>query len=294
MKIIIAVLLAASLFSSAAYAQITFGDPAEQEVSVKISDNGDVHVTHHVKDSKKTQQVEFLSPDYTNFTIIDEDNEEPQYAEASGQNPGIVLFPTKNNVTIEYDIPNAVKQRSGMWTWDYRYLANTEFYLPSSVKLPYVNGNLIQLGNQKGIQCHGCQVFLEYELEPTIITKQVEWEGKSFDVKIITLADIPKLDLDQPAKSLSFEVTEPGKHITLVIPRELLWSPYDVALNDKLILKQERLDVDGKVWLHIIPKEKGTLKITGVSVVPEFPFATILVLSTAMAAIVYTTRFSRR
>lgn len=294
MKLILGILLVSILFSPAAFAQVQFGDPAQQQVSIKISENGDAHVTHVIQNSRNTQQVEFLSSDFTNFTIIDKEGDEPQYAEAGGERPGIVLFPTTKNVTIEYDLKGIVKQRSGMWTWDYIYGASTAFYLPDQVTLFYANGNLVQLGDQKGIQCHGCQIFLEYELEPTIITKQVKWEDKSFDVKIITLADIPELNLDQPNKSLSFDVTEPNKHITLIIPKELLWPSYEVALNDKLILKQERPDTEGKVWVHIIPKEKGTVKITGVSVVPEFPLATILVLSAAMIGVVYASRFSRR
>ena len=82
-------------------------------------------------------------------------------------------------------------------------------------------------------------------------------------------------------------------YITLIIPRDLLWNPYEVSLNDKLIKKQERVDQDNYVWLHLNPEEKGILKIQGVSVVPEFPLTTVLILSAAMSVVVYTVRFNR-
>jgi predicted secreted protein with PEFG-CTERM motif len=294
MKIILALLLVSGIFSYAAFAQeIKIGEPAVQQVSIRISENGDAHVTHEVKKTKTPKQVEFLSPDFTNFTIIDDEGAEPMYAEAGGENPGIVLFPTNEDVIIEYDIEGIVQEKGGLWMWDYVYLADTSFFLPEGVDLFYVNENLVRLGDQKGFLCHGCQVKLEYELEPTILTKQLSWEGKTFDVKIITQTDISDLALDQPKKTISFDVTEPNKYVTLIIPRDLLWNPYEVSLNDKLILKQERVDSDNNVWLHIIPNETGTVTILGVSVVPEFPLAAVLVLSASMAAVLYVNRLNR-
>lgn len=294
MKILLAALLVCSIFSYSAFAQeIQIGDPAVQQVSIRISEEGDVHVTHEVKKAKTTQQVQFLSADYTDFTIIDDEGQEPMYAEAGGEKPGIVLFPTTEDITIEYDVKGLVKERNGLWSWDYVYLAETAFYLPDGVELFYVNKSLVNLGDQEGFLCHGCQVLLEYELKPTTQTQQLSWEGKTFDVQIITQAKISKLTLDQPKKIISFDVEEPNKYITLIIPRDLLWNPYEVALNSNLILKQERVDEDNNVWVHITPKEKGTVTILGVSVVPEFPFAVILVMSAAMVAAIYANRLNR-
>ena len=67
-----------------------------------------------------------------------------------------------------------------------------------------------------------------------------------------------------------------------------------MLLNDKPIKKQERMGEDNLVWLHLKPNETGTIEIIGVSVVPEFPFAMILVLSISMMVAVYANRLSRR
>lgn len=293
MKIILGIFIA-TLFSSAAFAQeIQIGDPAIQKLSLKISENGDVHVIHEIQSSKNTQQVQFLSPDYENLTIIDDEGEKPEYAEAGGEKPGIVLFPTRDDVTLEYDIKGIVQNRGGLWTWDFVYLADSSFFLPDGVRLFYVNNNLVDLKDQEGFRCHGCQVMLQYELKPTIVTETIQWEDKQFDVNIITQQDI-SLKLDQPNKRLSFEVDEANQFVTLIIPQELLWNPYEVLLNDKPIKKQERMGEDNLVWLHLKPNDTGTIEIIGVSVVPEFPFAMILVLSISMMVAVYANRLSRR
>jgi len=272
-----------------------FGQTADQQVSIKIAENGDAHVTHVVKaDEDNSQQVPYRSANFINFTIVNSKGAEPQYAEAGGKSPGVVIFPSKRDTTIQYDIPSFVKLHDKLWTLDYLYLADSAFYLPESVKLFYANSNLVQLKDEKGFTCHGCQVKLEYELKPTILTRQVKWEDKTFDVKVLTIIDMPELKLDQKNMSLNFDVTQPKEHITLIIPKELLGNPYDVSLNDKLIKKQERVDTEGKVWIHIIPNEKGHVHIQGVTVVPEFPLASVLVLSVSMIAVVYVSRLSRR
>ena len=69
MRLIIALLLLAGILSSSAIAQeIKIGEPADQVVSVRISENGDAHVTHNVKKTDSPKQVEFLSTDFTNFS----------------------------------------------------------------------------------------------------------------------------------------------------------------------------------------------------------------------------------
>ncbi|MFM7796389.1 MAG: hypothetical protein ACKO7N_06455, partial [Candidatus Nitrosotenuis sp.] len=201
MRLIIALLLLAGILSSSAIAQeIKIGEPADQVVSVRISENGDAHVTHNVKKTNSPKQVEFLSTDFANLKVIDKNGEEPSYGKISGKNSGIVLFTTNDDVMIDYDLQGIVQDKNGLWTWDYKYTTDTAFYLPEKVDLFYANGNLVKLGGKKGLNCHGCQIKLEYEMSPSIIKKQVTWEGKTFDVQIITQTKISELTLDQPNK----------------------------------------------------------------------------------------------
>jgi hypothetical protein len=297
MKIILGLLILSIVISPIAFAQqdTKFGQNAVQRVSITISDNGDAHVTHQVKtDIQNTQYVPYIASNLSNLNVTDSEGASVQYAQALGKTPGIVVFPTKTDTIIKYDISGAVKLKDGLWTWDYNYLEDSVFYLPENVKLFYANTHLVQLKEKKGLNCHGCQIKLEYELKPTFVSQKIKWEDKSFDIQTLTLVDMQKIKLDQRSKSLSFDVTQPNQHITLIIPKELLGNPYDVYLNENLIKKQENVDVKDNVWLHIIPSQKGTIRIQGVTVVPEFPLTSVLVLSASMITVLYLTRLSHR
>ncbi len=275
--------MALFLASGPVFAQeISFGDPAKQAVKITINENGDAHVTHVIEDSKKPQQVQVVRNDYTNLQILDENGGSPQYGESGGEKTNFVIFPNDDRVLIDYDLPNAVTQEDGLWTWHYVYLASTAFYLPDKVDLIFVNNNPVNLGNHEGIRCHGCEMTLEYELEKTETTKQIQWEDKKFDVRVITQADINSFEFDQPNKKISFGVGKANEYVTLIIPLELLWKPYEVFLDGEKILKHEFYS-DGKdAWLNFKPAKAGKIEIIGVSAVPEFPIAALLVLGVAM------------
>jgi hypothetical protein len=295
-KIVLSIIISALFLTTCtAFAQeVSFGIPADQEVKITISENGDAHVTHTVEESNQAQQLTVIRDDFTNLQITDENGGSPQYGEAGGEKPGFVIFPAEDKVLVEYDLANAVTEKDGMWTWDYLYLASTAFYLPEKIDLVFVNTLPVNLIGQKGIKCHGCQAKLEYELEKTEITKQVQWEDKKFDVRIITQTDIESFEFDQPDKKLSFDVSEANKYITLVIPLELIWNPYDVFLNGEKILKREFYSDGKEVWLNIKTNETGTVEIIGVSAVPEFPIAIVLILGVAMIFAAKFTKFSPR
>ncbi|MEW6044335.1 MAG: hypothetical protein AB1608_08725 [Thermoproteota archaeon] len=278
-----------------AFAQeISFGQPAVQTVKITISENGDAHVTHIVDPSTQSRQLDLIRDDFTNLQVTDEDGNSPQYAETGGEKYSLLIFPTDNKVFVDYDLKDAVTQRDDLWTWDYLYLASTQFYLPEQVELVFLNENPLNFVGQKGINCHGCDLTLEYELKTTQTTKQIQWEDKKFDLTIITQADIQSVEFDQPAKSLSFEVNETDEYITLIIPLELLWNPYEVFLNGEKIQKHEFYSDGTNVWLNFKPKQTGTIEIVGVSAVPEFPLMGILVLGVAMVFAAKFGKFSRR
>lgn len=292
-KIVLGIAIILLFSTGIVYGQeLKLGDPAIQKVKVTVSENGDVHIVHEVKNSKNLQQVAFISNNFTNLHVSDKEGNKPEYAETNAKNVGLALFPTKEDVIVEYDVKGTVMKKDGLWTLDYEYLADTIFYLPKEIKLIYINNSILNLENKNGIFCHGCKAKIEYESTPTEITKTVQWEEKKFDVKIITLAKISSLNLDQPNKKISFDVKENNKYITLIIPKELLGNPYQVLLNGEPILKQERAIDNDSVLLHIKPAQMGTIEIVGVSVVPEFPLVTTLVLSVAMFTIIFSKRFN--
>jgi len=291
-KIIFGVIITSLLFSSAAYAQeVNFGKAALQTVKIELDEKGNAHITHIVEKSKEPQQLNVLRDDFINLDITDEDGGSTQYAEASGERLGFLIFPSNDRVLVQYDLPNAATERNGLWTWDYLYLASTVFYLPEDTTIVFVNRNPILLGEVQGVRCHGCQVMLEYELNSEEKIQQITWEDKTFDVKILTNGEMSELRFDQPNKRISFDIMEKDKYVTLMIPKALLWNPYEVLLDGDKLLKHEFYSTDDAVWLNFKSNQTGTVDIIGVSAVPEFPLAGILVLGAAM---VFAAKFGSR
>lgn len=283
MKQIIFALVFVSLLSSTAFAQeINFGKPAVQTVVVTIDEQGNAHITHTVEKNTSSQQLTLLRNDFTNLVVTDEKGNPAEYAETGGDKASLLIFPSKTKILVEYDLEKVVTEKNGFWKWDYMYLASTSFLLPNSTDVVFVNANPILLKDIDGIRCHGCQVKLEYGTKSLEQTQKITWEGKTFDVKTSTNGKISELKLDQSNKMLSFEVMEKDQYVTLIIPKELLWNPYEVFLNDKKVPKHEFYQTEDMVWLNFKANNTGKVDIIGVSVVPEFPLAAVLVLGAAM------------
>lgn len=294
-KIVVGLIIV-TLFSAigTVFAQeVNFGQPAIQIVKITLSEDASAHIIHVVEPSDSSRQLTVIRNDFTNLQIVDEDGESVQYGETGGEKTAFLIFPTEKKVRVEYDLADAVSEKNGMWTWDYLYLASTSFFLPQKADLVFVNGNPINIADLEGIKCHGCQVKLEYQLDKTEIVKQVQWEDKKFDVRIITTAEISSFEFDQPNKKINFDVNDANQYITLIIPLELLWNPYEVFLNEGKLPKHEFYLDETNIWLNIKPKETGTVEIIGVSAVPEFPIAAVLVLAVAMILVAkYTNNFN--
>ncbi len=263
-----------------AFAQISFGTPAEHvSIKVTIEENGDVRVVHVVKKSNDNVQVKMLLGTIENLQVVDGTGNEIQHA-VGGHNI-ITLFPPKVNFGVEYDLKDVLILKDGVWTWDFLYTESkngVEFYFPDEFDLIFVNDRPVRIVNAEGIRCHGCDMFLEYVMDEPIILKEVEWEEQKFPVSIRTLDEINSFNFDQSRRSLSFETTQEDRFITLIIPLELLWNPYQVYLDDQKILKHEFSQNSTHVWLNIKPDNAGTIEIIGISAIPEFSILLPLVL----------------
>ncbi len=264
--------------------QISIGDPANQTLEISISEDGDVHVIHHVDKSSSIQQVEYVSGKHSNLKITDVEGKEPQYAFVGAENESITLFPTLNDVIIEYDLDNALQHENGKWKWDFRYIATTTFVFPENLDLVFANKRPVNIDDVKGMRCHGCQALIEYVINEPSQRQLIQWEDKEFVIGISTLDEITLFNFNQSKRSLSFDVKEGNHFVTLTIPLKLLWNPYEVYLNDVKILKHEYFTNETHVLLNVEPRTPGTIEIIGTSTIPEFPI--LIPLSFGMAAVI--------
>ena len=262
------------------FAQISLGTPAEHvSIKVTIEENGDVHVVHVVKKNKDKVQVELLPGKVENLQVIDGNRNEIQHA-TSG-NSVITLFPPEVNFGIEYDLKDVLTLKDGEWTWNFLYTESengVEFYFPDKVDLVFANDRPVRIVGADGMKCHGCQMILKYIMDEPVIVKEVEWEGQKFQVFFRTLDEVKSFNFDQPTRKLSFENSQKDKFITVIIPLELLWSPYDVYMHEKQIFNHEYYQNSTHGWVNIKPKTVGTIEIIGISAIPEFSLLLPLVL----------------
>ena len=274
--------------------QISIGTPAPQTVEVQINEDGKVHVTHIVEQRNQVNQVKLVNGTMKNLKVVDEKGNEPQYATVGAES--ITLFPRNSDVTIEYDLEDIGLEKIGeTWSWYFYYKGSPILIFPEKVDLVFVNEKPVKIDDTRGMRCHGCGVNIEYVLDEPIQKKMVQWEDREFIVEIRTLEEISSFSFDQPRRSISFDVNEGGQFVTLTIPLELLWKPYDVYLNEKNILKHEFYSNETHAMLNVKPKTTGTLLIIGTSVVPEFPILIPLFLGlTAVILIQLKNRTSLR
>ena len=275
--------------------QISLGDPANQDLEISITENGEVHVIHNIVKSSKAQQVLFVNGTYSDLKVTDVDGNEPTYSVITSPSEFITLFPTSKDVIVEYDLEDVLYLKNGTWRWDFVYLAVTVFYFPEKVDLLFANANPVLIGDNKGMKCHGCQVTIEYVIDEPIFNQIVKWEDEEFVVVFRTLSEINLFTFDQPRRMIIFDINEPDQFVTMFIPLELLWNPYDVYLNDKNINKNRFLVNETHVGISVKPHTSGTIYIIGTSAVPEFPiFIPLFVALTAVIILQFRSKLNLR
>ena len=273
-----------------ANAQISIGASAIQKsVEVIINLEGNVHVKHIVYSSNLPKDLELIYGTVSNISVTNEQNEELLFT-TNNDNSVVLIQPSNEKSTIEYDLEHALVQIDNVWTWDFRYLETTSFILPEEVNVIFTNERPVLLDKKKGISCHGCQMVLEYSINEPKNFENVTWEDKEFVVEILSHSNIENFVFNQPTKSISFDVSNENQFVTTIIPLELLWNPYVVFLDDEKIFFHEYNNDGTHVWLSLKPETSGTISIIGTTVIPEFPIIAPLAIGFLMILVLPFTR----
>lgn len=287
LKKIIFALLGLVLLSAIplSFAQSPIGNLATQErTDVIISEDGDVHVVHEIKkDTRAARSFTMIQGSDSNLSVMDINGNEIQYGFVEEQKI-LTIFPSDENVLVEYDLTDVFTQDNGVWRWDFLYTDSepTEFIFPDNIELIFVNEQPVYINEIKNINCHGCQMKLEFVPNQNKILKEITWEDKKFDVVIRTLSSVDSFVFDQPSRSISLKTNGENQLVTLIIPLELLWNPYQVIGMDEKLYKHEFQINQTHVGLNFRPVSGDTVQIIGTSVVPEFPLFAPLVIGVIM------------
>jgi len=255
------------------YGQLTIGSELKQEsIEVKINLDGEIDVKHVISSSKMPGSVPLFTGDVSNLIVT---NELGKKIESGIGNDGlgnesILVLPSKLTTIIEYNLENASLD-DNLFSTEISYPKKFSVLFDESVELIFVNNSLIFLDNKKGISINGGGIVeIEFYNDESKIIKKVTWEENEFDVEIITNSEFQYFNFNQPEKSISFQVNDENKFVTISMSEELLGGPYVTLLDDEKIKYSKFVREGNVVSLNLKPETPGQITIIGTTVIPEF------------------------
>jgi len=260
------------------HAQLTIGANAEQElIEMKLDIDGTVSVKHVVSSSNMPVTVQLFSGTILNLVIINEKGEDVFENGAntgivydSQGNQSIVIFPSKQNSIIEYNLESIIPE-DNLLTIQTSYAETYSVIFSDEIEMIFLNDNIIFLENKKGVSLnYGGSATIQYYSNIPKIIKEVQWEENKFDVEIITDSKIDKFNFEQTSKSISFQVNEENKNVTIIMSEELLGGPYLIFLDDEKIKFNKIMKGENNIVLNMKPEISGEIVIIGTTVIPEF------------------------
>ena len=260
------------------HAQLTIGGNAEQKlIEMKLDIDGTVSVKHVVSSSNMPVTVQLFSGTISNLVIINEKGEDMFENGANAGiaydpqgNQSIVIFPSKQNSIIEYNLESIIPE-DNLLTIQTSYAETYSVIFSDEIEMIFLNNNIIFLENKKGVSLnYGGSATIQYYSNIPKIIKEVQWEENEFDVEIITDSKIDKFNFEQTSKSISFQVNEENKIVTIIMSEELLGGPYLIFLDDEKIKFNKTMKNENNIVLNIKPEVSGEIVIIGTTVIPEF------------------------
>ena len=106
-------------------AQLSLGGSANQLIEMKIDTSQIIHVKHIVSSSNMPVNVNLFDGTISNFSIINEEGNdiEGEIGKVNDEigNQTIMIFPSKQNSIIEYNLEDVFTLNDNMWTTKISY-----------------------------------------------------------------------------------------------------------------------------------------------------------------------------
>ena len=255
-------------------ASAQLGAPAYQKSTHLIIDELDnIEAKHVIGFSNDPVVVNLFEGAITeSITVTNENGKELEFAISGMSDYGsVTIFTATENTIIKYNLKNMFRQSDNLLTLNIGYPGTFGILFSEKTDQIFLNNQLIQFGDKKGISInYGGYVNVEYYSEIPKIIQEVQWKEDKFNVEIITDSKIDKFNFDQESKSISFQVNEKNKFVTIIMSEELLGGPYVVLLDDEKISFNKGIKDENYILLNIKPQSTGEITIIGTTVIPEF------------------------
>ena len=258
-----------------ASAQLSLGGEANQKlIEVELDKSEIVNVKHVIAAPNMPVNVNLFNGVIPESVMVtNDDGDEKQFGllnDGKG-NQSVTIFPSKSNIIIKYDLEDASTLYENLWTVKIQYSETYSVIFSEEIDLFFLNNSIIELENKNGISVNnGGNVVIQYHDKVSKIIEEVRWEEHKFNVEIITNSKIDKFNFDQELKSISFQVNEKNKFVTISMEEELLGGPYVILLNDEQITYTKYPSKENHISLSMKPESSGEIIIIGTTVIPEF------------------------
>jgi len=206
------------------------------------------------------------------ITVTNEDGKELEFAIVGmGDYGSVTIFKATENTIIKYDLKDMFWNSDNLLTLNVGYPKTFGILFPEKIDQIFLNDQMIQIGDKKGISINGGgYVNVAYYSEMPKKIQEVQWKEDKFNVEIITDSKIDEFNFDQESKSISFQVNEKNKFVTINMEEKLLGGPYVILLNDEQIKYSKYSIKENHISLSMKPESPGQITIIGTTVIPEF------------------------
>ena len=255
-------------------ANAQLGAPAYQKSTHLIIDElNNIEAKHVIGFSNEPVMINLFEGVITeSITVTNEDGKELEFTIVGMSDYGAVtIFSADKNTIVKYNLENMFRQSDNLLTLNIGYPKTFGILFSEKTDQIFLNDQIIQLGDKKGISMNGGgYVNVDYYSEMPKIIQEVQWKEDKFNVEIITDSEIDEFNFDQESKSISFQVNEKNKFVTINMEEKLLGGPYVILLNDEQIIYSKYSIKENHISLSMKPESPGQITIIGTTVIPEF------------------------
>ena len=255
-------------------ANAQFGAPAYQKSTHLIIDElNNIEAKHVIGFSNDPIMVNlFEGVIAESITVTNEDGKELEFAiSGMGDYGSVTMFSATENTIIKYNLKDMFWYSDNLLTLNVGYPKTFGISFSEKIDQIFLNDQIIQLGDKKGISINGGgYVNVAYYSEMPKKIQEIQWKEDKFNVEIITDSKIDEFNFDQESKSISFQVNEKNKFVTINMEKKLLGGPYVILLNDEQIKYSKYSIKENHISLSMKPESPGQITIIGTTVIPEF------------------------
>ena len=255
-------------------ANAQLGAPAYQKSNQLIIDEfNNIEAKHVIGFSNDPVMINLFEGAITDsITVTNENGKELEFAVVGmGDYGSVTIFLADENTIIKYNLRDMFRYSDNLITLNIGYPKTFGILFSEKIDQIFLGKQIIQLGDKKGISINGGgYVNVEYYSEMPKKIQEVQWKEDKFNVEIITDSKIDEFNFDQESKSISFQVNEKNKFVTINMEEKLLGGPYVILLDNEKIEFSQYSIKENYISLAVKPESSGEIMIIGTTVIPEF------------------------